>query len=122
MFDEKNAELLDIYTADFTLHVAGTSLMLLIKHLIDGAKPEEKEVLKTIPNQLIDAWERNRINALNDTPYINGVMDILKNSSLKEDELKSCMERLKETEKQTITNMTENYRKAFNSLKVYLNG
>jgi hypothetical protein len=120
---EKSAKepfgLSEILLSDFMLHLSVTTLMLLLKYLIAEAKtPEEKETLKTVPDQIIDTWEKSRSKGI-----LGGMDQYLKmfteNSGgrLTQNEIEELAKKFAEDEKQNLARVVESLRGAIVQIK-----
>jgi len=116
---EKSLDLSEVLMADFLMHLATTTLMLLLRENISRAKtPQEIADLKSIPDQIITGWEQSRrSNVFTQEQYLKMVSEIPDSDSLTPEGWANRAKKFSEDENNVITDIVANLRKAFTMIK-----
>jgi hypothetical protein len=97
-----------------------TAFTFFLNYMIVEAKtPEEKETIKTIPDQILDAWKKRILKTVitDCDGYINTLMQNEKSHYADDETLKIMAKRLADNEMQCFNGIFERFQDNFKILK-----
>jgi len=119
MTQKENASNLgEILMADFMMHLATTTLALVLKDSIAKAStPEEKNNLKTIPDQIVTGWAESRRAALaTQEEYFKIFSKNEKSLHMSPEQLTECVKKFADDEKKVLDELVANLRRGFSMI------
>jgi hypothetical protein len=116
--EEIGIDLSQTLLSDFMLHLGATTMVLLIKHLIDSeSSPEKKEELKNIPDTILDSWEQTRKKELNEiTDYVK-ILEEKGKGLLTPENIQDVAKKFANADEQKLTEIVTKFRHAFKLMK-----